>query len=98
MAKVVLSSALSRWLPQSGAAQPPGEVALTVAGGSVADALEQVFARYPNLRGYVLDEHGTVRHHLALFVDGAAIGDKHDLSQAIGKDSEIYVMQALSGG
>ena len=38
------------------------------------------------------------RHHLALFVDGVAIRDKRDLSQAIGKDSEIYVMQALSGG
>ena len=98
MAKVVLSSALSRWLPQPEDSKSPAEVALVVPGGSIADALEQVFARYPNLRGYVLDEHGTVRHHLALFVDGAAIRDKHDLSQAIGKDSEIYVMQALSGG
>jgi molybdopterin synthase sulfur carrier subunit len=98
MAKVVLSSALSRWLPQSDVARPAGEVALTVSGASIGEALEHVFAQYPNLRGYVLDEHGTVRHHLALFVDGAAIRDKRDLSQAIGNDSEIYVMQALSGG
>jgi sulfur-carrier protein len=98
MAKVVLSSALSRWLPQVEGVQSPGEVALVVGGSSIADALEHVFARYPNLRGYVLDEHGTVRHHLALFIDGAALRDKRDLSQAVGNDSEIYVMQALSGG
>ncbi|HEY3519981.1 MAG TPA: hypothetical protein VGK80_02945 [Rhodanobacteraceae bacterium] len=98
MAKVVLSSALSRWLPQAESVRSPAEVALEVSGVSIAQALEQVFARYPNLRHYVLDEHGTVRHHLALFVDGAAIASKRDLAQAIGKDSEIYVMQALSGG
>ena len=98
MPKVVLSSALARWLPQPEGAKPPGEVALVVPAGSIADALEQVFTRYPNLRGYVLDEHGTVRHHLALFVDGVAIGNKRDLSQAIENNSEIYVMQALSGG
>ncbi len=98
MPKVVLSSALSRWLPQAEGARSPSEVALTVSGASIGEALEQVFAQYPNLRGYVLDEHGTVRHHLALFIDGAALRNKRDLSQAIGKDSEIYVMQALSGG
>ncbi|HJU26373.1 MAG TPA: MoaD/ThiS family protein [Rhodanobacteraceae bacterium] len=98
MPKVVLSSALSRWLPPAEGAQSPGEIALQVPGASVGEALEHVFAQYPNLRGYVLDEHGTVRHHLALFVDGAAIANKRDLSQAIGETSEIYVMQALSGG
>lgn len=98
MAKVVLSSALSRWLPRADGAQSPGEVALVVAGDSIADALERVFAEHPNLKGYVLDEHGTVRHHLAIFVDGVAIPDKRDLSRSIGETSEIYVMQALSGG
>ncbi|HJU09162.1 MAG TPA: hypothetical protein VJ727_11860 [Rhodanobacteraceae bacterium] len=98
MPKVVLSSALSRWLPQADGAQSRGEVAVAVSGASIGEALEQVFAQYPNLRGYVLDEHGTVRHHLALFVDGAAIRNKRDLSQAVGNNSEIYVMQALSGG
>lgn len=98
MAKVVLSSALSRWLPLADSAQSAGEVALVVAGDSIADALERVFAEHPNLKGYVLDEHGTVRHHLAIFVDGVAIRDKRDLSGSIGESSEIYVMQALSGG
>ena len=57
-----------------------------------------MFARYPNLRGYVLDEHGGVRHHVAVFVDGTAIADKRHPTQALRADSEIYVMQALSGG
>ena len=69
MPKVVLASALSRWLPSGDAA---GEVALELDGPRLVDLLDALFARYPPLRGYVLDEHGTVRHHVAIFVDGDA--------------------------
>ena len=97
MARVVLASALSRWLPQA-AGQPSGEVALDVPGASVGEVLDGVFARHPTLRGYVLDEHGAVRHHVAVFVDGDAIRDKRTLAQPLGERAEVYVMQALSGG
>lgn len=97
MAKVVLASALSRWLPQA-AGQPTGEVALDIAGQNVGEVLDALFARHPNLRSYVLDEQGAVRHHVAVFVDGDAIRDKRNLTQPLGGHAEIYVMQALSGG
>lgn len=97
MAKVVLASALSRWLPGS-SDKPTGEVAFEVAGTSVGEVLDGVFALHPNLRGYVVDEHGAVRHHVALFVDGDAIRDKRTLTQPLCKHAEVYVMQALSGG
>ncbi len=97
MAKVVLASALSRWLPQS-AGKPTGEVVFEVAGATVGEVLDGVFALHPNLRGYVVDEHGAVRHHVAIFVDGDAIGDKRNLVQSLGERAEVYVIQALSGG
>jgi molybdopterin synthase sulfur carrier subunit len=95
MPRIVLASALSRWLPQAGAG---GEVALQVDGASLRDALDALFAQHPTLRGYVVDERGTIRHHVAVFVDGVAIHDKTDLSRALGAATEVYVMQALSGG
>jgi sulfur carrier protein ThiS len=97
MAKVVLASALSRWLPQA-AGVAVGEVALEVAGANVGEVLDGLFALHPNLRGYVVDERGAVRHHVAVFVDGDAIRDKRDLTQSLGDRAEVYVMQALSGG
>lgn len=97
MAKVVLASALSRWLPQA-AERPTGEVAIEIAGANVGEVLDALFVAHPNLRGYVLDEHGAVRHHVAVFVDGDAIRDKRHLDQALGERAEVYVMQALSGG
>jgi hypothetical protein len=97
MPKVVLASALSRWLTAGGGGAG-GEVALLCEGDSLDAVLGQLFARHPNLRGFVLDERGTVRHHVALFVDGEAIRDKSDLRLPLRAQSEIYVMQALSGG
>jgi sulfur carrier protein ThiS len=97
MARVVLASALSRWLPAS-AGKPSQDIVLDVPGARLDEALDSVFARFPNLRNYVLDERGAVRHHVAVFVDGTAIADKRRPHQTLHDRSEIYVMQALSGG
>jgi sulfur-carrier protein len=96
MTRLVLASALSQWIPE--AAAGGGEIAMQVAADSVGEALEAAFLRYPALRGYVLDEQGIVRHHVAVFVDGVAIRDKTLRQIAIADDAEVYVMQALSGG
>ena len=96
MPKVVLASALARWLPDAQGAS--GEAALDVSGATVGAVLDDLFAHHAALRGYVLDEHGAVRHHVAVFVDGQAIGDKRRLDQPVAPGGEVYVMQALSGG
>lgn len=97
MARVVLAPALARWLPAA-TEQSPGECALQVAGDDVGQVLQAVFDQHPGLRGYVLDEHGVIRHHVAVFVDGQALHDKRDLRQPVTAQGEVYVMQALSGG
>ncbi len=69
-----------------------------VAGGTVGEALAAVFAAQPALRGYVLDDQGAVRRHVAVYVNGRAIADRNGLSDRVGQDDEIHVFQALSGG
>jgi sulfur carrier protein ThiS len=46
----------------------------------------------------VLADLGTLRHHFMVFVEGAPIRDRRDLSDPVRDASEVYVMQALSGG
>ena len=62
------------------------------------EVLDRVFADHPRLRGYVVDERGVLRKHMSVFVDGAQIADRETLSDPVGPASELYVMQALSGG
>lgn len=45
-----------------------------------------------------MDDQGALRRHMAVFVDGRQIKDRRGLSDAVGETSEVYVMQALSGG
>ena len=70
----------------------------TVNGATVRAALEEVFGVQPRVRDYVLDDQGHLRKHVHIFVDGQRVSDGVRLDQPVGKQSEIYVMQALSGG
>jgi hypothetical protein len=72
--------------------------ALDVPGATVRDALDAVFAANPRLRGYIVDEHGAVRKHVTVFVGDRPIGDRRTLGDPVGVDTEIFVLQALSGG
>ncbi|MFN8010255.1 MAG: hypothetical protein U0P81_02510 [Holophagaceae bacterium] len=89
MPRVAFTANLQRHL-----ACPP----VDVPGATVREALEAVFAKNPRLRGYVLDEHGALRFHVAIFLDGTPIRDRMAQGDAAGEQSQIYVMQALSGG
>ncbi len=69
-----------------------------VDGATVRVVLDAVFAHNPRLRGYVLDDQGALRRHMMVFVDGQQIDDRTHLSDPVRATSEVYVMQALSGG
>ena len=69
-----------------------------VAGTTVREALDAVFATHERARLYVLDEGGAVRRHMVIFVNGEQISDRETLSDPVPADGEVYVMQALSGG
>jgi molybdopterin converting factor small subunit len=69
-----------------------------VAGATVREALDAVFAENPQLRGYVLDDRGELRKHVVVFIDGEMVQDRSGLNDTVGSNSELYVMQALSGG
>ena len=89
MARVVFTKNLQRHVPC-----PP-----TVAPGqTVREVLDHVFAANTVLRGYVVDERGALRKHMSIFVDGDLVADRRSLGDPVGPESEIYVMQALSGG
>ena len=69
-----------------------------VDGQTVRQALEALFEKNPQVRGYVLDDQGGVRPHMVVFVDGQQIRDRQNLTDPVRTDGEIYVAQALSGG
>jgi sulfur-carrier protein len=69
-----------------------------VAASTLREALKTVFDRNPQLRGYILDDQGSIRKHVAIFINSQMVHDRKNLDIPLQDDSEVYVMQALSGG
>lgn len=89
MPRVVFTENIQRHV-----ACPPREAQ----GETVREVLDAVFRTNERARGYVLDEHGAVRKHMVIFINGTMIRDRQTLSDPLLPDAEVYVMQALSGG
>lgn len=88
MSRVVFTAHLTRYL-----SCPPTEVL----GATVGEVLEAALERQPRLRGYILDDQGRLRPHVRLFLDGVVV-EHGRFDEPVKPDSELYVMQALSGG
>lgn len=67
-------------------------------GATLGAALNDALKKHERLRSYVLDEQGRLRHHVAIFLDSEHLTGKDILKTPVRPESEIYVMQALSGG
>jgi molybdopterin synthase sulfur carrier subunit len=89
MPTVTFAPALTRHVPC-----PPQDVDATTLGA----ALDGAFRAAPAMRGYVLDEQGAVRKHVAVFVNGDMIASRTELGQALAPSDQVMVIQALTGG
>jgi len=67
-------------------------------GSTLKEVLKQIDVSYPGIRSYILDEQGSLRRHVNIFIDGTLINDRASLSDKFSDNSEIYIIQALSGG
>lgn len=65
-----------------------------VHGNDVAAALDDLFRREPGLRNHVVDEQGTIRPHVSVFVDGR----QAELETPVAEAAEIRILHAVSGG
>ena len=72
--------------------------AVEVLATTVQQALTQAFAKNERLKAYVLDDQGHLRKHMRVLVDGTAVKDLEKFTDAVRPTSEVWVMQALSGG
>lgn len=63
-------------------------------GDSVGEVLAELEHRYPAIRGWILDEHGRVRPHVNVFVNGERVREDAPLPSG----AELQVLPSISGG
>ncbi len=67
-------------------------------GKTLQEIFKEIESDYPGIKSYVLDEQGSLRRHVNIFINGKMINDRTKLTDEFSSNSEIYIMQALSGG
>src|SRR5688500_16740603 len=60
-----------------------------VNGATIRQVLDAYFATIPPARGYVLDDQGALRKHMAIFINGEPVLDRSQLADAVPADATI---------
>lgn len=68
-------------------------------GATVGDALDALFAAYPDLEDRVLDEEGTVAEHINLLHNGTNVFTQADgLDTPVEEGDELALFPPVTGG
>ncbi|MFK7810413.1 MAG: MoaD/ThiS family protein [Saprospiraceae bacterium] len=90
MPTVNFTSALKRFYPEL---KP-----MSLSATDVRSLLEEIEKQHSGITKYLLDDRGVLRQHVNIFVNEKMIVDREGLSDELETNSEVYIMQALSGG
>lgn len=71
-----------------------GSGRLEIEGSTVGEVIDRLELTYPRLRGWVMDERGRVREHIAIFLNGERTGQETPVTAA----DTVHVLPAISGG
>ena len=69
-----------------------------VPGTTVREVVDELNRRYPGFASYVVEDNGRLRRHVNVFVGDEPIRDRAALSDKLGPDARVFILQALSGG
>ncbi|HEX2191021.1 MAG TPA: MoaD/ThiS family protein [Longimicrobiaceae bacterium] len=75
-----------------------GRDTLTVAGATLAEALQNLLAGHPLLRVHLYDEGGKLRRHVLLYYNGENLAWLESLDTPLRPGDRLDVVQAVSGG
>lgn len=71
-----------------------GNKELELEGSTVAEVLKALEREHPDVRGWILDEHGSIREHINVFVNREY--GREDTE--VGANDRLHVLPAISGG
>ena len=90
MATVKFTYALKRFYPDLDTVEVPAE--------DVNSVVQSIDLTYPGIKSYLLDDQGSLRKHVNIYIGEDLVEDRDALSDAIGSSDQVLIFQALSGG
>ncbi len=71
---------------------------MSVPASTVAALVQELERLAPGLAFYLCDELGRLRPHVNIFIGDERVRDRKNLSDPLQPQSEVTILQALSGG
>lgn len=90
MPRVKFTSALKRFFPSL--------QEISVEANSIHELIAVLEQKHPGLSTYLVDDAGKLRQHVNVFIKNELIRDRDKLSDAVQKNDEVLIFQALTGG
>jgi len=90
MPRVVYTPHLRRFFPELEEESVPATTA--------RELVAELDLRHPGIAAYLVEDDGSLRKHVNLFIDEDPLRDRATLSDALPGDCVVHVIQALSGG
>lgn len=90
MPQVKFTSALQRFFPSLKNTD--------IEGRTVMEIVENINVQHPGLKDYLLEEDGSLRKHVNIFLQEELIKDRMALNDVVKPTDEVLIFQALSGG
>ena len=90
MVEVQFTSALKRFFPTIETEK--------LAASTIDELLNVLDKRYPGIKDYLVEEDGSLRKHVNIFINDDLVQDRKSLSDSIKEQDVVLIFQALSGG
>jgi sulfur-carrier protein len=74
------------------------QIEFPVSGSTVSELLENVLARYPNIKTHMFDTKGNLRRHFNVFVNGTHIRELNGMETQLKEDDKVILMASAAGG
>jgi molybdopterin synthase sulfur carrier subunit len=75
-----------------------GQAKVGVTGETVADALDDLNARFPGIGERLLDDEGQIRRFVNIFVNGQNVRDANGAQTSLKSGDEVGIIPAMAGG
>ena len=75
-----------------------GSRELSASGATVAEVLEDLFARHPALRDRLSTRGGTLSAFVNVFVNGEDVRHREGLDTRVGANDVVILLPAMAGG
>ena len=75
-----------------------GQAEITVKGGNVAEAMQDLVTQYPTLKPHLYSAEGRLRPFVNLFLGENNVNDLQGLETPLDEDARVLLIPSIAGG